>query len=99
MGKALIDQIAKMHVAIFALTGGDPLKRSDVYDLIRYAAGKGVKVALTPSATPLADPGGDLPTQRGRPGASRHFAGRLNAQDSRCVPRLVGRLGADHPGD
>jgi AdoMet-dependent heme synthase len=52
-GKALIDQIAEMHIPIFVFTGGDPLKRGDVFDLIRYAAGKGVKVALTPSATPL----------------------------------------------
>ena len=42
-----------MHVPIFVFTGGDPLKRQDVYELIRYAAGKGVKVAVTPSATPL----------------------------------------------
>jgi radical SAM protein len=52
-GKALIDQIAEMHIPIFVFTGGDPLKRPDVFDLIRYAAGKGVHVALTPSATPL----------------------------------------------
>src|ERR1700749_2013457 len=52
-GKALIDQIAAMQVPIFIFTGGDPLKRHDVFDLIRYAAGKGVKVAVTPSATPL----------------------------------------------
>jgi radical SAM protein len=52
-GKALIDQIADMHVPIFVFTGGDPLKRADVFDLISYAAGKGVQVALTPSATPL----------------------------------------------
>jgi radical SAM protein len=52
-GKALIDQIAAMHIPIFVFTGGDPLKRADVYDLIRYAAEKGVHVALTPSATPL----------------------------------------------
>ena len=52
-GKALIDQISDMHVPIFVFTGGDPLKRADVYDLIRYAAAKDVKVALTPSATPL----------------------------------------------
>jgi radical SAM protein len=52
-GKALIDQIAEMHVPIFVFTGGDPLKRTDVYELIRYAADKGVKVAVTPSATPL----------------------------------------------
>jgi radical SAM protein len=52
-GKALIDQIAAMGVPIFVFTGGDPLKRKDVYELIRYAANKGVQVALTPSATPL----------------------------------------------
>jgi radical SAM protein len=52
-GKDLIDQIAAMGVPIFVFTGGDPLKRKDVFELIRYAAEKGVKVALTPSATPL----------------------------------------------
>lgn len=52
-GKALIDQIAALHIPIFVFTGGDPLKRADVFDLIRYAAEKGVHVALTPSATPL----------------------------------------------
>jgi radical SAM protein len=51
--KALIDQIADMHIPIFVFTGGDPLKRADVFELISYAAGKGVQVALTPSATPL----------------------------------------------
>jgi len=42
-----------MHVPIFVFTGGDPLKRKDVFELIRYAADLGVMVALTPSATPL----------------------------------------------
>jgi len=48
-GKALIDQIAAMGVPIFVFTGGDPLKRADVFELIRYAADKGVHVALTPA--------------------------------------------------
>ncbi|HEX8713445.1 MAG TPA: TIGR04053 family radical SAM/SPASM domain-containing protein [Terracidiphilus sp.] len=52
-GKALIDQIAAMHIPIFVFTGGDPMKRKDVFELIRYAADKGVHVAVTPSATPL----------------------------------------------
>jgi len=52
-GKALIDQIAAMHIPIFVFTGGDPLKRDDLFELIRYASGKGVHVAVTPSATPL----------------------------------------------
>src|SRR3954452_1293188 len=52
-GKGLIDQIAAMQVPIFVFTGGDPLKRPDLYELIRYGAEKGVKIAVTPSATPL----------------------------------------------
>lgn len=52
-GKRVIDQIAEMGVPIFVFTGGDPLKRPDLYELIRYCNQKGVKVAVTPSATPL----------------------------------------------
>ena len=52
-GKGLIDQIADLHVPIFVFTGGDPLKRADLCELIQYASDKGVKVAVTPSATPL----------------------------------------------
>ena len=55
-GKAVIDQIAAMKIPIFVFTGGDPLKRPDLYELIRYPAEKGVKVAVTPSATPLLTP-------------------------------------------
>ena len=51
----LIDQVAsfprKPHIVF---TGGDPLKRADIFMLIRYAVEKELSVALTPSATPLA---------------------------------------------
>ncbi|MFO0868994.1 MAG: TIGR04053 family radical SAM/SPASM domain-containing protein [Pirellulales bacterium] len=51
----LLDQVASFpkppHVV---LTGGDPLKRSDLLILIRHARAQGLQVALTPSATPLA---------------------------------------------
>jgi radical SAM protein len=52
-GEALIDQIAAMQVPVFVLTGGDPLKRPDLYRLVVYATGRGVRTSLTPSATPL----------------------------------------------
>jgi len=52
-GKNLIDQIAAMKVPVFVLTGGDPLKRPDLFELIGHARNKGVHVSLTPSATPL----------------------------------------------
>jgi radical SAM protein len=38
---------------IFVLTGGDPAKRPDIYDIVAYAAQEGLRVAMTPSATPL----------------------------------------------
>ena len=52
-GKRLIDQIAQMQVPVFVLTGGDPIKRPDLFELIRHATQIGVRVSLTPSATPL----------------------------------------------
>ena len=52
-GKQLIDQIADLKVPVFVLTGGDPLKRPDLFELIGHARTMGVRVSLTPSATPL----------------------------------------------
>ncbi|MFB3918134.1 MAG: TIGR04053 family radical SAM/SPASM domain-containing protein [Terriglobales bacterium] len=52
-GKRLIDEVAALQVPVFVLTGGDPLKRPDTFELVEYAAKQGVRVSLTPSATPL----------------------------------------------
>lgn len=49
----LIDEVKAMETPVFVLTGGDPLKRSDIFDLVEYAAREGVRVSMTPSATPL----------------------------------------------
>jgi radical SAM protein len=38
---------------ILILTGGDPAKRPDICDIIRVARHEGLRVAMTPSATPL----------------------------------------------
>ena len=53
--KALVDQVAAFpRRPMMVTTGGDPLKRADLFELIRYAVSQGLEVALTPSATPLA---------------------------------------------
>ncbi len=52
-GKDLIDQISALQVPVFVLTGGDPIKRPDLFELIAHARSVGVRVSLTPSATPL----------------------------------------------
>ena len=38
---------------LFVLTGGDPLKRPDILDLVAYGTGIGLRVAMTPSGTRL----------------------------------------------
>ena len=53
--KALIDQVASFpRKPMLVLTGGDPLKRADLCELIEHATSHQMHVALTPSATPLA---------------------------------------------
>lgn len=51
--KRLIGEVADLRAPVFVLTGGDPLKRPDIYELVKYAGGLGVRTSLTPSATPL----------------------------------------------
>jgi radical SAM protein len=38
---------------LMVFTGGDPLKRPDLFDLLRYSARIGLRTNVTPSATPL----------------------------------------------
>jgi radical SAM protein with 4Fe4S-binding SPASM domain len=48
----LIDQVSRARPALFILTGGDPVRRPDLEALVEYAAGRGLRVGLSPSATP-----------------------------------------------
>jgi len=50
-GKNLLDQAAAMGTPIFILSGGDPLKREDLYQLIRHGADRGLRMATIPAAT------------------------------------------------
>lgn len=51
-GKHLIDQIYDMNNPLLVFTGGDPLMREDIFDIAKYAVEKGIRVSMTPSATP-----------------------------------------------
>jgi radical SAM protein len=54
-GLALIDRLARFGAPLphLVLTGGDPLKRSDLFVLIAAAQARGFPVSVAPSATPL----------------------------------------------
>jgi AdoMet-dependent heme synthase len=57
-GFRLIDQVRAFgpRPPLFVLTGGDPMRRPDLAELVRYAAQTGLTVALTPSGTAAATP-------------------------------------------
>ena len=44
--KNLIDQICEVSKPLLILSGGEPLLRPDIYELIRYGASKGLKMGL-----------------------------------------------------
>ncbi len=52
-GKRLMDRVRGFGNPLFVLTGGDPLKRPDVVELVAYGASIGLRMAMTPSGTPL----------------------------------------------
>ncbi len=52
-GFRLLDEIRSFGEPLMVFTGGDPLKRPDLYELIRYAVKIGLRTNVTPSATPL----------------------------------------------
>jgi radical SAM protein len=49
----LIDRLADFGSPILIFTGGDPMMRRDLFDLIAYATQKGLRCSLTPTATAL----------------------------------------------
>src|ERR1700690_2603046 len=52
-GYRLLDEIRSFGEPLMVFTGGDPLKRPDLFDLIRYSVKIGLRTNVTPSATPL----------------------------------------------
>lgn len=51
--RALVDAVRAFGdpPPLFVVTGGDPLRRPDVVDVVAHATGRGLNVSLTPSAT------------------------------------------------
>ncbi|MBI4575021.1 MAG: TIGR04053 family radical SAM/SPASM domain-containing protein [Planctomycetes bacterium] len=50
-GRDLISQVAAMGTRVLVLSGGDPLQREDLEDLVRHARASGLKVGTIPAAT------------------------------------------------
>ena len=82
--KRLVDDICRFGRPLLVLTGGDPLKRPDAVEIVRYGVDAGLRVALTPSGTPLMTP---------RVLQDLHDAGM-----SRLAVSLDGATAAQHDG-
>ncbi len=52
-GYALLAEIRSFGDPLVVFTGGDPLKRGDLLDLLRRSVQLGLRTTVTPSATPL----------------------------------------------
>lgn len=52
----VIQQVKAFGDPLLVFTGGDPLKRDDVYDLLAASVSAGLRTTITPSATPLLTP-------------------------------------------
>ena len=50
-GMALLDQIASLDIRTFVFTGGEPLLREDLFELIAYARSKGFTVFIATNGT------------------------------------------------
>lgn len=49
----VLDQVAEAAPQFFILTGGDPASRKDLEEIVRRATQRGLRVAISPSATPM----------------------------------------------
>jgi len=51
-GRRLIDEVAAMGTTVLVLTGGDPLQRDDLEELVQHARTRGLIVGSIPATTP-----------------------------------------------
>jgi radical SAM protein len=52
--KRMLDAVRRFGEPLVVFTGGDPIRRPDVVELVRYGTEIGLRVTLTPSGTPRA---------------------------------------------
>lgn len=55
--RLLLDEIRRFGSPLVVLTGGDPLRRPDAKEVVRYGSQTGLRMAMTPSGTGEVTPG------------------------------------------
>ncbi len=54
-GLKLLEEVRSVGNPLMIFTGGDPLKRPDIFELLQASVRLGLRTTITPSATPLLD--------------------------------------------
>lgn len=54
--KRLMDEVRGFGRIVFVLSGGDPVRRPDLVELVEHGAGIGLRMGLTPATTPRLTP-------------------------------------------
>ena len=89
---ALVDDLAGFETRPnLVLTGGDPLARRDVFEIAAHAGRRGLRVALTPTATPLTTPARMI---EARSVGIRNVAFSLDAPEAPLHDRFRGLAGS-----
>lgn len=50
-GRALIDQLADFGAPVILFSGGEPLMRKDLFELVEYAVGRGLRAVISTNGT------------------------------------------------
>ena len=87
----VVEQLRAAGDPILVVTGGDPLMRRDVFDLMSYAVDLGLRTSLTPSATALVTPHN---LARARQAGVRRVAISLDGPDAALHDRFRGFPGS-----
>ncbi|MQL51013.1 putative heme d1 biosynthesis radical SAM protein NirJ2 [Desulfofundulus thermobenzoicus] len=87
---ALIDEIARAGFKIMIFSGGEPLLRPDIYELVRYAAGRGLRPVFGTNGTLIT---GEVAEKLKRAGALA-MGISLDSTDPGQHDRFRGRAGS-----
>jgi len=49
----LVEQIAELGKPVFIVSGGDPLERADIFEVVKHATDMGIRVVMSPSGSSL----------------------------------------------
>jgi AdoMet-dependent heme synthase len=91
--RRMMEDVRRFGRPLFVLTGGDPLKRPDVVELVEHGSRIGLRMAMTPSGTPLMTP--EVVRQLADAGLSR-LAVSLDGSTAEIHDRFRGVEGSFH---